>query len=452
MSEPDSSPELREALARVIEGEAEPADEQRVAEALRANPGLGHVLRAQLEMDALLRQQADPLPDQFAEAVAERLAADRTAPAFTARIASAVSRRRPIWGAGWALAAAIAVAATALLWWRVQAPARTLVQLAQVSGLVSWSSDRGDWETGLSDGAQLTGGTLSVEGETSSAMLIFRDGTRVTLTGNAELTFSDDSQKRLRCARGILTASVMPQPRDKPMLVRTATAEIEVLGTVFTIEAEAAVTSVAVQRGAVRVRRIDETRSALIAAEQIAVVDAETEAPITPRQCPSALAQWRASFDTPVDDRWSAAWLPADGADPKRIQAVPLLVGAKQKFLKPGVKVIFETAEGSSAGVAVAPGTVLRVRVRSPEADQINVFICTNTAMGAFSGNFGREIMLRRPTDAAGWQELEIPLVDLEPVEVFREEFPRSDGTRVRFLLLTAHRTFEVASMEIVAR
>ena len=60
-------------------------------------------------------------------------------------------------------------------------------------------------------------------------------------------------------------------------------------------------------------------------------------------------------------------------------------------------------AEGGSAGVAVAPGTVLRVRVRSPEADQINVFICTNTAMGAFSGNFGREIMLRGPTDAAGW-------------------------------------------------
>ena len=64
--------ELQAALTRLIEGEAEPHDDALVAEMLRAHPELREQLRQQLQLDALLRLEAEPTAAAFVESVVAR--------------------------------------------------------------------------------------------------------------------------------------------------------------------------------------------------------------------------------------------------------------------------------------------------------------------------------------------------------------------------------------------
>lgn len=454
MSEPASNPAVREALARLIEGEAEPADEALIERALRADPALSTALRQQLQLDELLRQEALGDGDDFAAAVGQRIAAGADAETFEQRVAAAVTggvRKRRFFGSWLALVAASAVLLSVGVWWfrgRDEAPA---VELARVSGAVSWSNESGDWKSGLGSGTPLDGGTLTVEGETSTAALLFRDGTRVALNGDAELTFSDEAQKRLRCARGSLWASVAPQPRDQPMLLRTPTAEIEVLGTVFSVDAQATSTSVSVERGRVRVRRLDNPEVIEVEADQKVVVTAgRAMLPLEPQPAPAAVSSWRASLEAPLDSRFTCLWLPPDGRDPQRLGTVPLLVGARQKFLKPGIKVKLEGVSGQAGGVAINSRTTLRLRVRALGDEQFDVFINTTHPIGVFSGNFQRIVSLGRiPADADGWRTVEVALAEIQPVAVYQHDYPSALGTRVKVMLLTASADFELAALEI---
>lgn len=455
----DLDDSLRAALTRLVEGEAEPADEALVATALASRPALATVLREQLRLDALLRQAVTENEDDFAAAVAERIHASHDEGRFEARVARAIHVDRPTaprllaWIPLTAAALGLLLVAVLLGWPRDRREA-AIVELAHVAGVVSWSSERGGWQAGLANGAALAGGTLSVEGEMSSATLLFRDGTRVTLTGNSELSFTDATQKVLRCTRGSLSASVTPQPPAYPMLVRTPTAEIEVLGTVFTVDASAAATTVSVDRGRVRVRHLDDPQTAEVTAQQVIVVTAEPgAAPFAPRGASAALARWRAPLELPLDERWSGTWLPPEDGNPARVAATPVLVGATQKHLRPGIRVHLDDEPGPFSGVAIAPGSTLRLRLRSPTSRTLNVFVSAMGPVGGFAGNFERNVTVKTAApDRGGWVSVEVPLADLPPVSAFREEFPRLEGQRLRCLLITASSPFEVSALEIRER
>ena len=101
-------------------------------------------------------------------------------------------------------------------------------------GTLSWSGASATRQS-LRTGDRIGGGQLVLDGGSATATLRFADGTTLTLTGDTELTVSDDGQKRLRLGRGLLSANVQPQPAQRPLLIRTSTAELKVLGTVFTV-------------------------------------------------------------------------------------------------------------------------------------------------------------------------------------------------------------------------
>ncbi len=85
--------EFQAALTRLIEGEAEPHDDLLVAEMLRAHPELRAQLRRQLELDALLRLEAEPTADAFVESVATRTQpATADADAFLQRVTAALPK------------------------------------------------------------------------------------------------------------------------------------------------------------------------------------------------------------------------------------------------------------------------------------------------------------------------------------------------------------------------
>jgi hypothetical protein len=113
----DDSHELQAALARLIEGESEPEDDQRIAEAMRGDVALVDALREQLMLDEMLRQEAEPSAEVFVAAVAARLQPSASDEAFVARMEQALPRSRkpqkwqwraPLaWAAGLVMAALI---------------------------------------------------------------------------------------------------------------------------------------------------------------------------------------------------------------------------------------------------------------------------------------------------------------------------------------------------------
>jgi hypothetical protein len=101
----------------------------------------------------------------------------------------------------------------------------------------SWS-DGGMVVSDLVVGNRLCAGTASLDGESAFMTLRFDDGTCVTLAGETVLEFDARWQKTLVLRRGNLSVDAHPQPRGRPMLIRTPTAEVEVVGTVFSVSVD----------------------------------------------------------------------------------------------------------------------------------------------------------------------------------------------------------------------
>ena len=89
----------------------------------------------------------------------------------------------------------------------------------------------------LHAGSKLFGGTIEGMGPDAWLELEFKDASQVVIAGNSILTISDLGQKELRLREGSFSANVMPQPKGKPMLVRTRSALFEVMGTRFSVDA-----------------------------------------------------------------------------------------------------------------------------------------------------------------------------------------------------------------------
>lgn len=87
--------------------------------------------------------------------------------------------------------------------------------------------------------------------------LALTDGTLLIMTGECELVLSGTGQKHIELRRGAITAQVMPQPPGKPLIVRTRSAELEVIGTAFAVTSAADTTSLNVDSGKVRMIRPD---------------------------------------------------------------------------------------------------------------------------------------------------------------------------------------------------
>ncbi|MFC1672173.1 FecR domain-containing protein [Planctomycetota bacterium] len=85
--------------------------------------------------------------------------------------------------------------------------------------------------------------------------------TLVRMKKNTIVGVLEAAGKTLRVDAGEIEASVAPQPKDRPMIVTTAHARVEVLGTRFTLAARPGATRVEVEEGLVRFSRADSDQS-----------------------------------------------------------------------------------------------------------------------------------------------------------------------------------------------
>ncbi len=356
----------------------------------------------------------------------------------------------------WWVAASVAFLAALPMLWNLAKPGNrsAIARVDEVQGAVSWNNGTGEPSITLSSGQRVAGGTIFLEGEAASAQLQFDDGTRITLNGDSELSFSDHGQKHLALRRGTLGAEVQPQPPGRPMLVRTPTAQIEVVGTVFGISTRSNETELNVETGRVTLRGLVDGKNIDVAATQSAIASlATTELVLQAAKAPPE--QWRATFEQPSPSAKDGLWLAPVGDMPGRVAANPYVAGRRPDdtpVIHHGVT--FKYGDTRGGFVTLTQETVIRVRYRCAREVPMICFLSCQLAKGGFGGNF--DILERVPNsapDANGWREHTFSISRARALDPKR--FPSPVGTRVRaMIVLTIEEDvgLEVAEVEVGPR
>lgn len=434
---------LERLLSAAVDGSLSDADEQALATLLKADETARRRYLRFMQLHALLEWAHGAEAGQLVTPAGEMVK-----PSGGTRAAGR-----------WLFAALSLLAASLLVYFALSAfrqppsleAGASIARVETVEGSVRFRS--GAAERTLTAKQAISAGALMLEGETSAVQVRFADGTLVTLSGPAEASLAEDPQKHVRLRHGLLTAEVQPQPAGAPMIVETPTARIEVLGTVFTLAAEAEQTRVSVDAGRVRVERLVDGKTQEVPAEQswVASLDRSDNAPLVSQA--DATSQWHYTFAQPSPKNWKGHWLPPKGSLPGRVSAVPCVVG-RDADGKPVVHFGITLRQTADIRLGALPASgVLRLKYRTQAASGLWIFLSVHKANGGFGGNFeAKHSASSDAIDDDGWRVAEIPLAD------FRSLADRHPalvaGSRPNLILVTTWGDdcgLEVAEASIVA-
>lgn len=338
-----------ELWTRHLEAGLSAAEEEELLRALEADPALRERLLDDREIDGLIHAVSAKDADAFERAFAERLAVEKDASRFVARVERRVRRRPAPRSGGWLPFAAaagffVAILLIALAFRPKPAPPRLVERPAPIPEAPRLPApeppaplpEREKVVVPIHETPKApeppapeppkpapekkepppapppppptrtaVASILKVErpnGETSelpagasldgAARLIYRDGTRIDLDGSvSEL---QEAPKTLRLSSGTLAAEVVRQ--SQPMLIRTPHAEARVLGTSFKLTVEADATRLEVATGKVRLTRLADGKFLDVLGGRSAL---SSEIGLKPR--PTLLSE---TFDGGVETRW----------------------------------------------------------------------------------------------------------------------------------------------------
>jgi hypothetical protein len=330
-------------------------------------------------------------------------------------------------------------------------PPGALLEVVAVHGAAIWSD--GQTRVPLVQGARLAAGTIETESETTTAEVRLTDGTHFTLHGSAEAVFSESGGKKVMLKRGKVTASVARQATGRPLRVRTPAANVEVLGTVFSLEAAPQRTNLSVAEGRVRLRRLVDGREVEVGAEQHVAASLVSSDALIPEEMKAPPHQWSLSF-AQAPERFTGTWSPAKGAEPARIAGAPILEKRHDDgsiYVHHGVIVRSASNSPADAFASITPDSVLRVRLRMKREFALQLMIATRHPNGAYAGNF--ESVKRHPQIVPGteWHTLEVPIRELQPIHPERVKVAAGKQANV-VILTTMHEPvgLEVAEITIL--
>lgn len=438
MSEPKSIEELDRLLNALVDQQLMDGEETRLAVLLRQDATARRRYRIFMELHGALHWD-------YAAAV--------TSPAVE-HASQSVHRNRRIASFFASAAAAVLLFATGYYWAtsaNLKSDAPMIAQLESIEGAITWSVN-GTRRSDLAVGARLPAGSLILEGESASVLLRFSDGTALTLCGETELEFSDDGQKRLTLKSGTLSVDARPQPTGRPMIVRTQTAEIEVVGTVFSLSADPQATQLSVETGRVRMRRLADGKSVDVADSQTATatLDSEESLQVHVPQTPSTNIRYL--FGEPLPSNWKGERLSANATDPDRVRAVPCVAGRKADGV-PVVQYGMSVRGHNGRVAALRPESALTLRFRAEQRVPLRIMLTVQRPNGSFGGNFEKSVGIEDGEESpGGWRRVTIPLSEFRPL-IARFAKPPENGEvslvfvttyRVSALLEVAELAFEV--------
>ena len=400
-----------ELIERHLRGELSESEQERLAELLDSDAAARKDFVEQVQWDTrfaeVLRESRgssrEPNVDEGADA------------AFVERTVT-IGKRTPttrITNVLLAAAAVIIVALIASLYFQrantrradriaVQQPSVDLpiAKIAGLSGPLQWTGDGGRVTYDLSAGAKLLGGTIEGLAPGSWFELEFNDGSTATISGNSMLTFSDHGRKVLHLKQGNLSSNVKPQPPNKPMLIYTRSAMLEVLGTQFEVEAERAATTLNVSEGKVRVRRFSDGSTVDVPARHRLIAAADRD--MLPRPVPHSVSHWKSELPLgPI--RTQGKWTPGADTQEAKLGAVPYTTPQGMTIYTTGLSVSY----GDKPPVTLQPASRLRVRGRIASPQKVYFGITVRQTNGAFAGRFQT---IRPAGDLPSGQDFEVTL------------------------------------------
>jgi hypothetical protein len=281
----------------------------------------------------------------------------------------------------------VLVVVTLLPGW-LKAEAGVLGKLEQVTGDVRVTAADGTVRTIASEAAVHPGDTVRTFGTQNSTVMTYEDGTRLTLVGDTAVTFGSLPSKNLVVHQGTLGATVRPQPSGAPMRLATPSAEMQVLGTRFLVDAVANRTDVRVTEGRIRLVRSRDGRAVEITDGKRAVVS--DQPPLVVEDTPPLSADWAADFEAGVAEGWNIGGFVTEGLPPgsrggvKAVRIEDSEDGRQYAIMSPEewVPGLFDPKERSHLHVTF--------RKAGPPA-WLNVFLCCRTDDAddpRFAGNY----------------------------------------------------------------
>ncbi len=154
------------------------------------------------------------------------------------------------------------------------------------------------------------GQTVTTCGPDSHAEVHLPDGTVVLVAGETRLRFATTESDRIDVESGSIAASVRPRAKDRPLVIATREARVEVLGTRLSVARGDRRTRVGVLDGDVRVTRLSDERTVTLSAGQAAEASPRTDLRPTPIR--SAPDTWSLDFDEGLPAGWQTGQLVLD--------------------------------------------------------------------------------------------------------------------------------------------
>ncbi|MEM1295094.1 MAG: FecR family protein, partial [Verrucomicrobiota bacterium] len=294
----------------------------------------------------------------------------------------------------------------------------------------------------LKSGDRLRPGTLFIESPSGAAELRFRDGTLVTLTGDSEVDFAMTSRgKVLRSRSGRLTANVAPQPDGKPMRILTPTAEVEVMGTILSLDTASDATHLTVAEGLVRLRRLADGMAVEVPAQHQSLATLISSSDLSIQKAEELQDKWTMR---PQDVTKARKF---DGRGSETIYgSVPYVAGRRPD----GTKIVRSGISFNGNLARMSPESQIRVRFRSEFGPTL--FLSTVRKNGSFGGNFEYNIHRDEASpDSQLWQEVVVPIGKFNVVRrMAHQGFELEKNVLVKVLVsVPEHLDFELAGISV---
>lgn len=349
------------------------------------------------------------------------------------------------WLAGVAAAAAVAVCAFLFL---RPASIEDLLIVEETSGSVEWLGKDGARRSALSVEMALPPGALELATDTAMVKVRFADGTRIVLSGPAEVDIDEAQGKRVRVRYGKLTAEVCKQPAGQPMLVVTPTADLIVVGTAFSVDVQAKTTDLDVTEGLVRMRRLADGSEAEVRPGQRLVCTLDSGEKLVPQIGVAAPGRWTTDFST-QPARLTGVWIaPSPGYPNGALGSQPLVA---RKFPDGRVTIHHGIVLESSTGHALLMAeSVIRLRLRTKQDASLQLILGLHRGNGEYAGNFELGPLPCRASVGGEWRDFSLPLSRFFPTHPQFPDMP-SESTLRKIILTTfqADAGLELLEMEI---
>ena len=341
--------------------------------------------------------------------------------------AATIHRRRSIPWAVVAVTAATILIAVSFYW---QSPTSAEIgSLTALHGQVRWTGNDGRLDDSPSLGMPLPGGTLELLTADAWVTFEFTDGSIVTLAGESEAVISEQARKELHLRHGRLSADIVQQTAQQPMLVRTSSAELEVLGTQFNVAAQNVATTLAVNKGRVRLKRITDGREVEVQANQsvTASLENQNDLPLNERIAPASV--WTSDLQADVvKGKWlSNLWvfgaqlkkkikqgeLTEEEASVAYKKAASLDNATGSVWAMPtefGALVVLSPSRSAEEPIRITERTHIRVQGRTHSQKPFDIGFSTYRPDGGFSGKYQTRITVEELQNGEGHFDLDLPL------------------------------------------